>query len=75
MVLRDGSSVVIRLLATVMTACDRQLVHQVVRWARAETLYARLFVLRKRLDRFPGSALACGDRSVLRYSWRSPLTG
>ena len=62
LVLRDGSSVVIRLLASGdevgiaswFTSCFAGL--------GAETVYARLFVLLKWLDRFTGPALAGVDR-------------
>ena len=62
-VLRDGSSVVIRLLAADDEAA---IARWFTRWfagLRPETLYARLFVLRQRLALCPESALACGDRS------------
>ena len=62
-VLRDGSSVVIRLLAADDEAA---IASWFTRWfagLRPETLYARLFVLLQRLAPYTESALARGDRS------------
>jgi GNAT superfamily N-acetyltransferase len=58
LVLRDGSSVVIRLLATGDEAGTASWFTSCFAGLGAETLYARLFVLLKWLDRFTGPALA-----------------
>ena len=64
LVLRDGSSVVIRLLATGDEAGIASWFTSCFAGLGAETLYARLFVLLKWLDRFRGPALAGADRFV-----------
>ena len=64
LVLRDGSSVVIRLLATGDEAGIASWFTSCFAGLGAETLYARLFVLLKWLDRFRGPALAGVDRFV-----------
>ena len=62
LVLRDGSSVVIRLLATGDEAGIASWFTSCFAGLGAETLYARLFVLLKWLDRFTGSgAGGCGS--------------
>ena len=62
LVLGDGSSVVIRLLATGDEAGIAGWFTSRFAGLGAETLYARLFVLLKWLDRFKESALAGVDR-------------
>ena len=62
LVLSDGSSVVIRLLATGDDAGIASWFTSRFAGLGAETLYARLFVLLKWLDRFRESALAGVDR-------------
>ena len=62
LVLRDGSSVVIRLLATGDEAGIASWFTSCFAGLGAETLYARLFVLLKWLDRFTGRAMAGVDR-------------
>jgi GNAT superfamily N-acetyltransferase len=62
LVLRDGSSVVIRLLATGDEAGIASWFTSRFAGLGAEMLYARLFVLLKWLDRFRESALAGVDR-------------
>ena len=62
LVLRDGSSVVIRLLATGDEAAIASWFTRCFAGLGAETVYARLFVLLKWLDRFTGPALAGVDR-------------
>ena len=62
LVLRDGSSVVIRLLARDDEAGIASWFTSCFVGLGAETLYARLFVLLERLDRFAESALAGVDR-------------
>ena len=62
LVLRDGSSVVIRLLATGDEAGIASWFTSCFAGLGAETLYARLFVLLEWLDRFTESALAGVDR-------------
>ena len=64
LVLRDGSSVVIRLLATGDEAGIASWFTSCFAGLGAETLYARLFVLLKWLDRFRGPAMAGADRFV-----------
>ena len=64
LVLRDGSSVVVRLLATGDEAGIASWFTSCFAGLGAETLYARLFVLLKWLDRFRGPALAGVDRFV-----------
>jgi GNAT superfamily N-acetyltransferase len=63
MVLRDGSSVVIRPLAAGDEAAIASWFTSWFGGLCAETLYARLFVLLQRLDPRMGSALARVDRS------------
>ncbi len=65
LVLRDGSSVVIRLLATGDEAGIASWFTSCFAGLGAETVYARLFVLLKWLDRFTGPALAGMDRFAL----------
>jgi GNAT superfamily N-acetyltransferase len=62
LVLRDGSSVVIRLLATDDEAGIAGWFTSCFAGLGPETLYARLFVLLEWLDRFAKSALAGVDR-------------
>jgi RimJ/RimL family protein N-acetyltransferase len=62
-VLRDGSSVVIRLLASDDEAAIASWFTGWFAGLRPETLYARLFVLLQRLAPYTESALARGDRS------------
>jgi Acetyltransferases, including N-acetylases of ribosomal proteins len=62
MVLRDGSSVVIRPLAAGDEAAIASWFTSWFAGLSAETLYARLFVLLQRLDLCPESALARVDR-------------
>ena len=62
LVLSDGSSVVIRLLATGDEAGIAGWFTKCFAGLSAETLYARLFVLLEWLDRFAESALAGMDR-------------
>jgi GNAT superfamily N-acetyltransferase len=62
LVLRDGSSVVIRLLAGDDEAGIASWFTSCFAGLGAETLYARLFVLLRWLDRFTGPALAGVDR-------------
>jgi len=64
-VLRDGSSVVIRLLAAGDEAAIAGWFASWFAGLRPETLYARLFVLLQRLALCPESALACGDHEVV----------
>ena len=61
-VLRDGSSVVIRLLASGDEAGIASWFTSCFAGLGAETVYARLFVLLKWLDRFKGPGLAGVDR-------------
>ncbi len=62
LVLRDGSSAVIRLLASGDEAGVASWFTSCFAGLGADTLYARLFVLLKWLDRFTGSALPGVDR-------------